>query len=106
MSDLDFTIQDEVIAIAKELEKTPASVATNWMLSRPTVASVLVGPRNYEQFEDNLKAFDYKLSDEHLARLNKVSEPAIKSIFPHNFIGKDYKTCPWLYMQEKKYQIE
>jgi aryl-alcohol dehydrogenase-like predicted oxidoreductase len=106
MSDLDFEIQDEVIKIAKELEKTPSQVATNWMLSRPSVSSVLVGPRNYEQFEDNLKAFDFKLSNEHLERLNKVSEPAKKSIFPHTFIGDSYKNCQWLYFGEKKYQIE
>eukprot|EP01080_Neovahlkampfia_damariscottae_P004296 gene4296-7652_t len=106
MSDLDYTIQDEVISIAKELGKSASSVATNWMLSRPSVSSLLLGPRNYEQFEDNLKAFDFKLSKEHLDRLNKVSDPAVKPIFPRTFIGTNYQDNQWLYFGEKKYQIE
>jgi len=105
-SDLDFTIQDEVIKIANELKVTPSQVAINWSLQKKIIPSVLVGTRTYEQFEDSMKALEFKLSIDQINALNKVSEPAIKRIFPHDFIGTSYQNNPWLYMGGQKYTIQ
>lgn len=51
-----------------------AQVALAWLLQRPLVATVIIGGRNFEQFEQNLKAVDLKLTAEDIAKLDKVSQ--------------------------------
>jgi len=53
-----------------------------------------------------MKALEFKLSIDQINALNKVSEPAIKRIFPHDFIGTSYQNNPWLYMGGQKYTIQ
>lgn len=77
-------IVEEVVKIAGEIGYSPAQVAINWVLQRPGVTSPLIGARTLPQFEDNVRALDFTLSEEQVARLNKVSE--IELGFPHDFI--------------------
>ncbi|MFC3997475.1 aldo/keto reductase [Nocardiopsis sediminis] len=46
---------------------------TNWLLRRPTVASVIIGARDENQLRQNLGAIGWMLSDEHMARLDAAS---------------------------------
>lgn len=103
MSEKDYKIQDVVLEIANELNRSPAQVAINWMLQRKGVPSVLIGARTIEQFEDNIKSLEFKLSEEQIGKLNRESAPEL--IFPHNFIGTSMETCPWLYAGGKNYSI-
>ena len=48
-------------------------VALNWLLRRPTVASVIIGARNADQLRDNLGAVGWSLDAEHITRLDQVS---------------------------------
>ncbi|KAG0291086.1 hypothetical protein BGZ98_003144, partial [Dissophora globulifera] len=74
-NDKNWKILEEVQTIAKECKKTPAQVATNWMLQRPGVTSPLIGARTLEQLQDNLGALEFTLSKEQMARLDHVSNP-------------------------------
>jgi aryl-alcohol dehydrogenase-like predicted oxidoreductase len=67
--------------IANSLDVLPAQVALAWVLSRKTVASVIVGARTPEQLTLNLDAQNVDLSPEHIARLDEVSETP--SPYPH-----------------------
>ena len=58
-----------------------AQVSLAWLLQRPLVATVIVGGRNFEQFEDNLKSVDLKLTADDIAKLDKVSQPPL--IYPY-----------------------
>ena len=64
-----------------------ARVALAWTLTRPAVASLVVGARTVEQLEDGLKAVDLALSGDELKRLDDVSR--LPLIYPywhqHNF---------------------
>lgn len=83
-------IVDVLNAVAGELGVSGAQVALAWLLQRPLVASVIIGGRNFAQFEDNLKAVELKLSDDQVARLDKVSQPNL--IYPYwhqNFTAQD-----------------
>ncbi|KAF9309484.1 hypothetical protein BG003_009699 [Podila horticola] len=71
----NWRILDEVKAIAQECGKTPAQVALNWTLQKPSVTSPLLGVRTLEQLEDNLGALEFTLSGEQMARLDQVSNP-------------------------------
>ena len=59
----------------------PATMGLAWLLQRPLVASVIIGGRNFNQFEDNLKAAELKLSADEVKRLDDVSRPPL--IYPY-----------------------
>jgi aryl-alcohol dehydrogenase-like predicted oxidoreductase len=66
-------IIEEVTAIAGEHGRPATHVALAWLLTRPGVASVLLGARTVEQLQDNLAAADLTLDDSQLDRLTTVS---------------------------------
>jgi aryl-alcohol dehydrogenase-like predicted oxidoreductase len=104
MTENDFKIQDEVIAVAKEVGKTPSQVALNWTTLKST--SPLLGCRTLAQLEDSLQALDFVLTPQQVARLDEISKESPKLLFPHNFIGKDTKSAWFLHMPEKKYEFD
>ncbi|HZE99371.1 MAG TPA: aldo/keto reductase [Planctomycetota bacterium] len=67
-------IVDVLEEVARELGKTIAQVALNWVLHRPTVSSVIVGARNEEQLRQNLGAMGWKLGEAQRAKLDAASE--------------------------------
>ena len=69
-SRLDRTLAD----IARARQKTVAQVALNWLLQRPSVATIIVGARNEEQLKQNLGAVGWKLTAEQVAKLDAASE--------------------------------
>lgn len=60
-------------AIAEEAGIPMADLAIAWLTKRTGVASVIVGARNAEQVERNLKAADVSLSDELIDRLDDAT---------------------------------
>ncbi|MBU1304917.1 MAG: aldo/keto reductase, partial [Alphaproteobacteria bacterium] len=74
-------IVDVINEVAGAHGVSGAQVSLAWLLQRPLVASVIIGGRNIEQFEDNLKAADLTLSADEVARLDKVSQPPL--IYPY-----------------------
>ncbi|MBI1773865.1 MAG: aldo/keto reductase [Proteobacteria bacterium] len=68
-----YAIVEVLEAIGGETERTVSQVALNWVLQRPTVASVVVGARNGSQLRENLGAVDFKLSAEQIKRLDEAS---------------------------------
>jgi aryl-alcohol dehydrogenase-like predicted oxidoreductase len=77
-------IADEVVKIAKEIDRSPSQVAINWVRQKPGVVIPIVGARTAAQLADTLGALDFRLSDEQLARLDAVS--AIERGFPYDFL--------------------
>jgi aryl-alcohol dehydrogenase-like predicted oxidoreductase len=72
--ELLYRVVDSLDEIARETGKTVAQISLNWLVQRPTVASVIIGARNEQQLRDNLGAAGWRLSPEHIARLDAVSE--------------------------------
>lgn len=69
-----FRIVDVLDQIAQERGKTVPQVALNWLLRRPTVATVIVGARNEQQLQDNVGAIGWELTADEVARLDTVSD--------------------------------
>jgi aryl-alcohol dehydrogenase-like predicted oxidoreductase len=67
-------IIDVLCDVAAQRGVSPAQVALNWLLRKPTVTSVIVGARNQGQLRDNLQAASWSMSDEEMQRLNDVSK--------------------------------
>jgi len=76
-----FDIVDVLDEIAGETGKTVPQIALNWLTTRPTVSSVIIGARNEEQLRQNLGAVGWTLTAEQIARLDKAS--AVTAPYPH-----------------------
>ncbi len=74
-------IVDVLIAVAQERSETPAQVALAWLLSRPGVASLVIGARNEAQLTENLAASDIQLTADEIHRLEQVSRPPL--LYPY-----------------------
>lgn len=68
-----YAVVDVLDELAKETGRTVPQIAINWLLQRPTVASVIIGARNEAQLRDNLGAVGWALIPEQIARLDAVS---------------------------------
>src|ERR1700744_3129221 len=82
-----FTVVDALEAVAAETGKTVPQVALNWLLQRPTVATVVIGARNEEQLRQNLGAVGWNLTPEQVAELDEASkvQPAYPYWHQRNF---------------------
>ncbi|OON61979.1 aldo/keto reductase [Massilia sp. KIM] len=79
----NFSIVAELEQVAREVGRSMAQVAVNWVANRPGVATVLVGATRLEQLRDNLGALDFTLPPELAARLDAASAP--QPAFPYSF---------------------
>ncbi len=68
-----YRVVDALDAVAAETGKSVAQVALAWVLSRPTVSTVIIGARNEEQLRQNLGAVGWTLTTEQIARLDAAS---------------------------------
>lgn len=71
--ELMFGVVDALEEIARETGKTVPQIAINWLLTRPTVASVIIGARDERQLRQNLDAIGWQLTADQLARLDAAS---------------------------------
>jgi len=76
-----YRVIDALEAVAAETDKSVPQVAINWLLRRPTVASVIIGARNEAQLRDNLGAVGWALSPDQVAVLDAAS--AVLPPYPH-----------------------
>lgn len=68
-----YRVLDALAEVAAEADKTVAQVALAWLLTRPTVATVIIGARDEAQLRENLGAVGWSLSPEHRAKLDAAS---------------------------------
>jgi aryl-alcohol dehydrogenase-like predicted oxidoreductase len=76
-----FKVVDALDEIARETGKLIPQIALNWLLRRPSVASVIIGARNEEQLRQNLGAVGWSLTPEQVARLDAAS--AVQLTYPY-----------------------
>jgi aryl-alcohol dehydrogenase-like predicted oxidoreductase len=76
-----YKVVDAIDAIAKETGKTVPQIALNWLLQRPTVATLIIGARSEEQLRANLGAVGWKLTADQIAKLDSASE--VPLIYPY-----------------------
>jgi aryl-alcohol dehydrogenase-like predicted oxidoreductase len=76
-----YQVVDALDAVAGETGKTVPQIALNWLLQRPSVATVVIGARNEEQLKANLGAVGWTLSPEQIARLDRAS--ALRPVYPY-----------------------
>ncbi|TIX74081.1 MAG: aldo/keto reductase, partial [Mesorhizobium sp.] len=76
-----YRVVDALDTVAKETGKTVPQIAINWLLQRPTVASVIIGARNEEQLRQNLGAVGWSLTSDQMTKLDAAS--AVTAPYPY-----------------------
>jgi len=71
----NWKILEVLHSVAKELGRSPAEVALNWIAHRPGVASTIVGATKPEQLEANIKVLEFQIPESQSRRLEEVSRP-------------------------------
>jgi aryl-alcohol dehydrogenase-like predicted oxidoreductase len=69
-----YQVVDALDAVAAETGKSVPQIALNWLLQRPSVATVVIGARNEEQLKANLGAVGWSLTPQQVAKLDAASE--------------------------------
>jgi aryl-alcohol dehydrogenase-like predicted oxidoreductase len=76
-----YNIMDALDEVAAETGKTVAQISLNWLLQRPTIATLVIGARNEEQLKQNLDAVGWNLTADQVKKLDAASE--IPPIYPY-----------------------
>jgi aryl-alcohol dehydrogenase-like predicted oxidoreductase len=85
-----YKVVDALDQIAKETGKNVPQIALNWLLQRPTVASVIIGARNEAQLRDNLGAVGWALTADQIAKLDAASDVQMAYPYWHQqFLRRD-----------------
>ncbi|MDP9315648.1 MAG: aldo/keto reductase [Chloroflexota bacterium] len=74
-NDADFTVVDQVMALAEQRCVKPAQVALAWILHQPGVTAPIIGASKMEQLEQAVAALDVQLSAEDLKALEAPYQP-------------------------------
>jgi aryl-alcohol dehydrogenase-like predicted oxidoreductase len=76
-----YKVVDALDEVARETGKTVPQIALNWLLQRPTVATIIIGARNEEQLRQNLGAIGWNLTPEQVKKLDAAS--AVPLAYPY-----------------------
>ncbi|KUL21488.1 aldo/keto reductase [Actinoplanes awajinensis] len=80
-----WSVTDTLLAVAGELDRTPAQVALRWLLQRPGVTSPIVGARSLTQLDDNLGALGWSLDDKQMDRLTTSGDQPLP--YPYGYLA-------------------
>ena len=78
-----FKVVDALDIVAKETGKTIPQIALNWLLQRPSVATVIIGARNEEQLRQNIAATGWNLTAAQVASLDAASTTTLAYPYWH-----------------------
>jgi aryl-alcohol dehydrogenase-like predicted oxidoreductase len=78
-----YKVVDAIDEVAKETGNAVPDVALNWLLQRPTVASILIGVRDEQQLRQNLASAGWDLTPQQIAKLDAASEASPAYPYPH-----------------------
>ena len=94
LTERNLLIAQEVLKISKDIGRSPAQVALNWVRQQNTFHKLpnkiipIIGARNTKHLDDNLACIDFELSEKQMQRLNEVSR--IELGFPHDFLASEF----------------
>jgi aryl-alcohol dehydrogenase-like predicted oxidoreductase len=84
-SERNWQISDALVAVAKQINKPPAQVALNWVITQPGVTSTIIGATKISQLNDNLQAAEISIPPDLRKHLDEVS--ALEATHPYSFFS-------------------
>jgi len=73
LTEAAFDVVEALESMAASKGCTASQLATAWVLTRPSMASAIIGPRTLDQLEDSLGALGVDWSEEELATIDEVA---------------------------------
>jgi aryl-alcohol dehydrogenase-like predicted oxidoreductase len=74
-SEAAFTVSELLAKLAGEKGCSTSQLALAWLLYQPSVASVIIGPRDVHQLQDNLGSIAVTLAEEDFRKIDTVIKP-------------------------------
>lgn len=68
-----YDIVDVITEIGQQYNASPSQIALAWVRQQPGITSTIIGAKNIEQLNDNIKSIEIELSTAHLERINAIS---------------------------------
>jgi len=98
----NWRVLDQLIDIAKQIDRSSAQVALNWVAKQPGMTSTIIGATKIAQLDDNLQSLEFEIPVELRKRLDEVS--ALEPAHPYSFFNPEMqgmlsggtKVEPWL----------
>ena len=86
----NWRVLDVVLEVAKQLGKTPAQVAMNWVVTQPGITSTILGSTKVSQLDDVFGALEFAIPQELRARLDEIS--ALEKTHPYLFYTPPFQS--------------
>ncbi|HEU4386229.1 MAG TPA: aldo/keto reductase [Blastocatellia bacterium] len=83
----NWQILDELLDVSKQIGKTPAQVALNWVATQPGVTSTIIGATRTAQLDDNLQSVEFDIPAELRKRLDGAT--ALEQVHPYKFFNSE-----------------
>ena len=81
-----YRILEVMKTIAKRHERPISHIALAWLLTRPTVATLLLGARTVGQLQENIQSITLQLDESEVLELTKVSKIGLPE-YPYKFLA-------------------
>lgn len=75
LRDASLEISQQILTHCQSRGVEPSRFAIAWCLANPIVTSTIIGPRTWDQFQDNLAALDVAISEEDEQFVNRLVPP-------------------------------
>ena len=83
----NWQILDQLVNAARQIGKSPAQVALNWVATQPGITSTIIGATRTTQLDDNLKSIRFDIPADLRKRLDDVS--ALEPVHPYKFFNPE-----------------
>jgi aryl-alcohol dehydrogenase-like predicted oxidoreductase len=86
----NWRILDTLVATAKQVQRTIAQVALNWVATQPGITSTIIGATKVAQLDDNVAAIEFAIPGDLRRPLDQVS--ALERIHPYMLFGEPFRS--------------
>jgi aryl-alcohol dehydrogenase-like predicted oxidoreductase len=78
----NLAIMDKVVALAKDIGRSPVQIALRWLIQQQVVTIPVFSARTLDQAKEDLGACDFVLTPEQMAAIDQATSAAIASVMP------------------------
>jgi len=84
MREDSFAVASQISKMSIDLGKTVSQVALNWVLANKLITSAVIGPRTFQQYNDNLGSLDWALDETGMSQIDSLVPPSEHTGFGFN----------------------
>lgn len=87
-----YDIVDIITEIGQQYNASPSQIALAWVRQQPGITSTIIGAKNIEQLNDNIKSIEIELSTSDLERIDAIS--ALTKEYPEWMVDRQTADRP------------